>query len=349
MQLRKVPYALVAADAAAIAAIQDSSNPFSRSQRFSTAHHHLHEITPVVPSNAHFTHSTPPWTPYRYTLWHPLIARSQNLTEYHEILLPSFLYEDLLRCYSAWVATNQIHKSLLNEVVDALQCTKSGKKLATLLDGKRKWFIRLDQMSPKDSPMDGKLPSSPCEEVITKICSSMRAYGCLTREFADAKKEDREMQIKLVLNPWNEGMDAGKEFRVFVPPPTAKTGQEADATEFAISAISQYSWPMVFEEPWNFDLQQTVDLVDAGAKGVLADVVAYTEKDLGKDIIELLLKFGFSFDVALQKDGRVQLVEINPFDALSGCGACLFNWVLDGKVMYGLEEPQFAVTVEEGK
>ncbi|KAI4652413.1 hypothetical protein J4E93_002615 [Alternaria ventricosa] len=347
MHLRKIPYSLVATDIAAIAANTDSSNPSSRSQRFSTAHHHLSEITPVVPSNPHFTHETPPWTAYGYTLWHPLIASSQNLPEYHEILLPSFLYEDLLRCHSAWVSTSRIHTSLLNDVVETLLCTKSGKKLAGLLDGKRQWFIRLDQMSPKDSPMGGKLPSSTCEDVITKICSSMRAYGCLMREFEDARKEGREMEIKLVLNPWDEGMDAGKEFRVFVPPPAAKTGREAVAAEFSISAISQYRWPMGFEAPWGFDLKQTVELVDVGAKKVLGEIVAYTEKKLSKDVMRLLLRYGFSYDVALQQDGSVQLVEINPFGALSGCGACLFNWVLDGRVLYGLEEPEFTVTVEE--
>jgi hypothetical protein len=347
MHLRKIPYSFVAADTGAIAARRDSSNPSSRSQRFSTAHHHLEEIAPIVPSNAHFTHETPPWTAYAYTLWHPLIAKSQDLTEYHEILLPSFLYEDLLRCHGAWVATNRIHVSLLNEVVETIQSTKSGKKLATLLDGKRQWFIRLDQMSPKDSPMGGKLPSSTFEEVVTKICSSMRTYGCLTREFEEAKKEGTEAQIKLVLNPWDAGMDPGKEFRVFVPPPAAKTGQDANATEFAISAISQYRWPMEFEAPWGFDLQQTVDLIDVGAKKVLEDIVVYTEKALSKDNMGLLLRYGFSYDVALKQDGSVQLVEINPFGALSGCGACLLNWVLDGNVLYGLEEPQFTVTTEE--
>jgi len=95
-------------------------------------------------------------------------------------------------------------------------------------------------MSPKDSPMGGKLPSSTAEDIIMKICSSMRAYGCLTCEFEDAKKERREMEIKLVLNPWDGGMDAGKEFRVFVPPPAAKTGREVTVAEFEISAISQY-------------------------------------------------------------------------------------------------------------
>lgn len=29
-------------------------------------------------------------------------------------------------------------------------------------------------------------------------------------------------------------------------------------------------------------------------------------------------------------------MELNPFGALSGCGACLFNCVLEGKMMYGL-------------
>ena len=202
-------------------------------------------------------------------------------------------------------------------------------------------------MSPKDSPMGGKLPSSTAEDVVTKICFSMRAYGCLTREFEDAKREEREMQIKLVLNPWDEGMDPAKEFLVFVPPPAAKTGREALAAQFEVSAISQYRWPMGFEAPWGLDLERTVELVDVAAKKVLGDIVAYAEEELNEDIMALLLKYGFSYDVALQQDGSVQLVEINPFGALSGCGACLFNWVLDGRVVYGLDEPQFTVTVED--
>jgi hypothetical protein len=80
---------------------------------------------------------------------------------------------------------------------------------------------------------------------------------------------------------------------------------------------------------------------------MLNDIVAYMEKELSSNIAGLLLKYGLSFDVALQEDGSVHLVEITPFGALSGCGACLFNWALDGKVLYGLEEAQFTVTVED--
>jgi hypothetical protein len=60
-----------------------------------------------------------------------------------------------------------------------------------------------------------------------------------------------------------------------------------------------------------------------------------------------LLTYSFSFDVALQPDGSVQLVEINPFGATSGCGACLFNLLIDGRIMYGLEGEVFAVMLNE--
>jgi hypothetical protein len=89
----------------------------------------------------------------------------------------------------------------------------------------------------------------------------MRAYGCLQREFADAKRESRDMYIKLVLNPWDEGMDPGKEFRVFVPPPTA-SGKAAAPENIAVSAISQYKWPIVFEVPWGFSLNRLFGLCD---------------------------------------------------------------------------------------
>jgi hypothetical protein len=63
-------------------------------------------------------------------------------------------------------------------------------------------------MPPKDSPCGRKLPSSTFEEVFIKICTGMRAYGCLQGEFEDAKTQGREMEIKLVLNPWDENEEA---------------------------------------------------------------------------------------------------------------------------------------------
>ncbi|EUC44968.1 hypothetical protein COCMIDRAFT_96930, partial [Bipolaris oryzae ATCC 44560] len=312
MRVLKIPYSLVAADVAAEDAakkgVDDSSHSSSCTRRFGAAHHCVSDILHVVPENPpFFTHCDPSWTPYSYTLWHTLIASSQGLQggEYHEVAIPGFLYEDIVRCHSAWVTTGCIYNAVLEELLETLKSTKAGHELVSLLDGERKWFIRLDHMSPKDSPMGGGLRSLTLRDVMTKLCTSMRAYSCLQREKVHAEKEDRETKIKLVLNRWDEGMDPGREFRAFVSPPAAAQARTKNhpmaspkPDDFKISAISQYRYTLVF-------------------------------------------------DVALEQDGTVQLVEINPFGALSPCGACLFNWIRDGKVLYGIEEAQFAVTLDE--
>jgi hypothetical protein len=48
-----------------------------------------------------------------------------------------------------------------------------------------------------------------------------------------------------------------------------------------------------------------VTLVEIGAEEVLEKIVAYLKEELSGEIVGLLLKYGFSFDVALQKDGSV--------------------------------------------
>ena len=48
---------------------------------------------------------------------------------------------------------------------------------------------------------------------------------------------------------------------------------------------------------------------------------------------------GFVFDVIEDPNTQdVQLIELNDFGAMTGCGACLFHWVRDAKLLYGLEE-----------
>jgi hypothetical protein len=348
MQIRAVPYQLVAADNAVVKKIQGSSHPSWRSQRFCTAHHNREEIITVVPETPTFTHAYPPWTPYGYAIWHNLIAQSQQMTEHHIFTIPSFLYEDFMRGHAAWMTSGQFSETFLEETIESWKSTTSGKQLAPLLDGTKKWFIRLDQMSPKDSPFGGNLPSSTFEDVIMKICSSMRAYGCLQHAKEDADKGDQRAVMQLILNPWNADMDPAREFRIFVPPPAAHGINEPHLYDFKISGISQYRWHCVFEPPFGLTVKEVAEKVCEGARSVLADLIDFTTARLGADTRNMLLKYGFSFDVALQQDGSVQLVEINPFGAMSGCGACLFNWVLDGITLYGLEEEvTFVVTLED--
>jgi hypothetical protein len=178
----------------------------------------------------------------------------------------------------------------------------------------------------------------------------MRAHGCL--QDASARKTDgnsgKTQQLNLVLNPWNDEMDTASEFRVFVPPPAARGITNAHTGALRVSGVSQYKWHDVLSLPFEMSVEEVVERVSSGAKGMLARIAEYISAELEADIVDLLLRYGFSFDVALREDGNVQLVEINPFGAMSGCGACLFNWVIDGRMLYGLEESVVAIVLDGG-
>ena len=57
---------------------------------------------------------------------------------------------------------------------------------------------------------------------------------------------------------------------------------------------------------------------------------------------------GFVFDVAENpKGGPVRLIDLNCFGTETGCGSCLFHWIRDAKVLYGLqEEVEVRVTLQ---
>lgn len=51
----------------------------------------------------------------------------------------------------------------------------------------------------------------------------------------------------------------------------------------------------------------------------------------------MMKRDGIVFDVAYTLGGEVQLVEVNPYGAMSGCGSCVFDWIGDARVLYGME------------
>lgn len=242
-----------------------------------------------------------------------------------------------MRCHSSWVNHGRINQQILEDTAETWESCKSGTFIKSLFNGTNEWFVRLDQMSPKDSPVvPGPVRST--KDLITKLASSMRAYGALHRELQDATEEGRKITMTGVLNPWNANMDPAFEFRVFVPPPAARQVEDPTLTELEISAISQYRWHSPFTGVVGATIAQTADKVYDGALTILREIIEYANRSLSQDIRALLIKHGFSFDVTLQKGNEVQLVELNPFGALSGCGACLFNWIIDSKALYGLED-----------
>jgi hypothetical protein len=276
-------------------------------------------------------------------LWQPLIARSQKLVDAHVVQIPGFLLDDLMRCHAAWVSTNAIPADLIQEVVAMWRSTVKGRALEGILDGEREWFIRLDQMSPKDSPFGGKAATRSFDDVVRKICSSMRAWNALQNEVLHANAQERELRIDLILKPWDAFMDPGTEFRCFVPPPAAR-GAAPLVANLRLSAVSQYVWHRAFTHPFQLPVLTTAHAVVSGAICLLQEIQSFISP-MRPDVETTLLNHGFTFDLALQPDATVHLVEINPFGALSACGACLFHWVRDARLLYGFcGDVEFRIT-----
>ncbi|KAF2471621.1 uncharacterized protein BDR25DRAFT_313555 [Lindgomyces ingoldianus] len=54
--------------------------------------------------------------------------------------------------------------------------------------------------------------------------------------------------------------------------------------------------------------------------------------------LQLLVPSGFTFDFSLESGNMTQLIELNPFGALSVCRKYLFNWIKNARLLYGLED-----------
>lgn len=180
-------------------------------------------------------------------------------------------------------------------------------------DHHRSFFMRLDESSPKDSRLVPG-PVRSANDVVMKLCSSLRAI--------EAFRALEEGQIETVfLLPWDDEMNPGREFRCVVPPTDGHAW---------VSAISQYRW----HEPFaGWDHMDAGSLLTQAYK-ILRLLESHAENT---GSIEDLRKFGFTFDIAALKHD-VQLIEVNPFGAMSGCGSCLFHWLDDARLLYGLED-----------
>lgn len=129
----------------------------------------------------------------------------------------------------------------------------------------------------------------------------------------------------MFLFPWDDSIRTELEYRVYCPPSTSVS---------RIAAISQYKW----HAPWHHaksaqDHESIARKLVENCKGIFQWIVEHPS------MMEELRMRGFSFDVVeVPATQEVRLLELNDFGALSGCGACLFHWVRDARVLYGMEK-----------
>jgi hypothetical protein len=109
-----------------------------------------------------------------------------------------------------------------------------------------------------------------------------------------------------------------------------------------ITAISQYRWHAPYHRPSLISVQADAAKVFTAAQSIHAQIISHAVslESLPNTacVLQKFLSEGFVFDIFEAPNGDMQLLEINPFGAMSGCGSCLFHWIEDAKVMYGKQE-----------
>ncbi|KAL9108101.1 MAG: hypothetical protein Q9227_007076 [Pyrenula ochraceoflavens] len=266
-----------------------------------------------------------------------VIARSQHVSEFCEAAIPSTVIRDLEEAHAAYQSRGVVREDLVQDIVEtwATGSTRSLLEPAFNPTSKKGWFIRLDDCSPKDSLVVPG-PVRSVRELVRKIVSSVRAIVAIRRAVSE------EMVERCILMPWREEMEAGREWRCFVPPLRLKgDGRNGETEQLKVRGISQYRWHKPLKMLAGLELEELAEKVSTGAQRVLQEILLHS-REHERRLEEQLQRFGLTFDVALMpvsKDDEteVQLVEVNPFGAMSGCGSCLYHWIRDARRLYGLE------------
>jgi hypothetical protein len=248
---------------------------------------------------------------------HPILcSQCVSLNDIAVFTLPKFFVNELLEISSGALIQGHISRSHEEELLELLTTPWPERN-------EKGWFCRLDPVSLKDG-VDADKPLRSKLEFIRVLASSYRGTSAL-RRFQEMGRE-----IKVYLLPWNDTMDVDREFRVFVAPKSR-----------GVSAISQYGWSRPFP------------LKDGEKHHTVAFVVSLEAVRLYTGIYhfagEALLEQGFTFDIRLTenvanvlgegyKGNPCQLIELNTFGLLSGCGSALFHWIKDYNLLYRSEQ-----------
>lgn len=296
---------------------------------YNTHCHNEDEISAVVPE---FEHSKPgmaqPWI--LLEPWLDLIMSSQGLTDrdVHRVELPKIFLSRVVQACNVALVTGHLASSDLEDLEDSFPPTTTRGILLERLLHETHFFIRLNTCSLKDA-LIGQGPVKNVQDLWTRLATSLRG----TAGIKALRLNDENAPVYLYLFPWNTSMDIRLEYRVFCAPCGGR-----------ISAISQYKW----HSPWSHGTQEVstqervLRRVLERAEAIHAQIMTHSA------MTDCLRERGFSFDVLDEDEegGEIRLIELNHFGAMSGCGSCLFHWIRDARVLYGLEKSvELRVTV----
>lgn len=304
---------------AVAAALSLETESLTEQRDCNTSFHTREEITAVLPNIRHPDPEEQPWILLRP--WLPLIMRSQGMApgDVHEVPLPGpFLTLLFTTCRIGLNLGRVAHDDIDDLVSTFPKETANGHDISELLQG-QKFFARLDTCSLKDAII-GQGPITSIRDLCIRLATSARA----TKGLRDLRHGKPGYPSSLFLFPWRDEVRTELEYRVFCPPGAR------------IAAISQYRW----HHPWYHRDASADEHVGIAEKlvhgcGELYDQIlkhAIEERDE-------VTQSGFVFDVVENPlTHELQLLELNCFGAMTGCGACLFQWIRDAETLYGLRE-----------
>ena len=303
-------------------AIAQENETLKEQRDYNTVYHTREETEAVLPQMQHYSPKEHPEEQSWILLgpWLDLIMASQGLmeTDLHRIQLPGSFVVQLIYASQVGLHLGRVSAGDAEDLADAFpKKTVRGDSLKNLIQGK--FFTRLDTCSLKDAII-GEGPIRSVRDLWMRLATSARGMTGIR----DLRKHDSSMPLFMYLLPWKHGMKTDLEYRIYCAPPTGK-----------IAAISQYKW----HAPWyhaartRSEQEGIIQRLHEGCKVLHQKIMAHPA------MIEKLKSRGFVFDVTEDRGTQgVQLIELNGFGAMSGCGACLFHWIRDAPVIYGLSD-----------
>lgn len=199
-----------------------------------------------------------------------------------------------------------------------------GSYISSFMPANGKYFIRLNEASPKDCKY-GCGPMTKASEIVTALCTSLRAH----RNFTSARHSNVKETLYLV--PWRDDWNKYLEFRVFV-------------NERRVTCLSQYIWhqylglshsmiqivsPRIIEYCNNIAAKHSLPSFVIDVIVVVKDPVMVP--DMKIPVIDETTEY------------NIELVELNPFSAELSSGSALFHWLNDYDIMYGIDKSNVVV------
>lgn len=237
----------------------------------------------------------------------------------------------LVDASSASIHTRVLNKALAEDLEEEV-----GPAFESLTYPPNGLFMRFAPCSAKDGvwKVPGRAAVHSYEDIVLQLTTSSRARITMTNYLR--KRLDEPLELYFL--PFDERMKTEMEYRVFCAPETLD-----------ICAISQYQW----HKPWRFgkktdrEMEIIAERILAGAREIRLQILSDL-RGPSDELDDMLRRQGVTFDVWYD-DARdkVELVELNTFGVRSACGACLFHWVKDRDVMYGVGdgEVEFRVVI----